>query len=374
MPNTVDDDAFHDLASLDELEATREQIASYQALLRDLPEIFERKFNERLHPVVDRKQQLIDEKAQLLRQLQFFGFSPQTSTAALSPSATLSTSTALNEAPPQSPDHADRQVRLGWFLGFAVMGLAGGLYLSQRFAVQAPPLAPPQPLPASTAPPGRVGPTSRLRAKIVEQAKAEWAFFGGPTIVNRQLIRTGRTEHEAGVWQRVLTYWREGVLNTSLTNVDDVSSEDHPWSAAFISYVMSKAGAGTQFPSAQSHSVYINQALANRKDPTSQPFLLAHRPADYAPRPGDLICSTDLATAPDVTFENATTYDFYPSRCEIVINNHGLRVDAIGGDLLDAVTLRTHTATAGRLDPVEDRPWLVMLQVGGGADAASAGF
>ena len=69
MSNPEGEEEQH-LATLDELEATQAQISSYQFLLKDLPEIFERKFNERLQPLLDRQEQLLQERETLLDRLQ----------------------------------------------------------------------------------------------------------------------------------------------------------------------------------------------------------------------------------------------------------------------------------------------------------------
>jgi hypothetical protein len=57
------------LLTLEELEAARNQLANYQALLRDLPELYERKFEERLRPIRDQNQALSQEGTGLRQQL-----------------------------------------------------------------------------------------------------------------------------------------------------------------------------------------------------------------------------------------------------------------------------------------------------------------
>lgn len=54
-------------ARLAELEATRRQIEAYQALLQEVPTIFERKFRERMQPVLERNREIAAE-SQLLRE------------------------------------------------------------------------------------------------------------------------------------------------------------------------------------------------------------------------------------------------------------------------------------------------------------------
>jgi hypothetical protein len=52
------------------LERTREQLAELQALLDELPGIFERKFEQRLQPFVERQRQLAEENLALRERIQ----------------------------------------------------------------------------------------------------------------------------------------------------------------------------------------------------------------------------------------------------------------------------------------------------------------
>lgn len=56
-------------STLEELEAARNQLANYQSLLKDLPELYERKFEERLQPIRDHNRALSQEGAVLREQL-----------------------------------------------------------------------------------------------------------------------------------------------------------------------------------------------------------------------------------------------------------------------------------------------------------------
>jgi len=56
-------------STLEELEAARNQLSNYQSLLQDLPELYERKFEERLRPIRDRNRALSQEGAGLRQQL-----------------------------------------------------------------------------------------------------------------------------------------------------------------------------------------------------------------------------------------------------------------------------------------------------------------
>lgn len=125
MSHHAEEEEQH-LATLDELEATQEQITSYQGLLKDLPEIYERKFNERLKPFLDRNQQLIDEREQLLGRLQH-GLPPA------EPGKMMLLSSAASPVQGE-PSHLTQPVlgRHWWLVALALLGLAFGMQLSRQ--------------------------------------------------------------------------------------------------------------------------------------------------------------------------------------------------------------------------------------------------
>ena len=127
MSNHEDEEKHH-LATLDELEATQAEISRYQNLLKDLPEIFERKFNERLQPLLDRQQQLLQERELLLDRLNQHlpeGVSGH-------PGLILPPSSALPSGSPATK--ISRRWwgrRFWWLMGFAVLGGLIGVQMSQ---------------------------------------------------------------------------------------------------------------------------------------------------------------------------------------------------------------------------------------------------
>ncbi len=129
------------------------------------------------------------------------------------------------------------------------------------------------------------------------------------------------------------------------------------------------AGAGSRFPYAASHSVYINIARQMSLGQTRGWAVEAERTDAYAPQPGDLICA-GRAGAQRLRFEDLPTRSGFPAHCAIVVAT-GRNLSVIGGNVDDAVTL-THVPTTpdGRLSvvggpPVDTRyPWFVVLRVG----------
>lgn len=219
------------------------------------------------------------------------------------------------------------------------------------------------------------------RNDAVAIALREWRLFGQPVDDDPPETRPPpppdqKAERMAGLWQRVGEYWWTGQdadrPEAAWTGRHDESGlefaaendGDYAWSAAFISYVMRVAGAGTRFPYAPSHFVYINAARQGSRGWA----VVAEPPDAYAPRVGDLICS-GRGAAKRLRFQDLPTSQSFPSHCGIVVST-GQEISIIGGNVDDAVTL-THVPTTadGRLappggPPVDTRyPWFVVLRV-----------
>jgi hypothetical protein len=352
------------LATLHELEATQEEIANYQGLLKDLPEIYERKFNERLNPVLDRQRHLLDEREKLLQQLHHVLPGDESVNNHNPLDAAHQLSSAAEVADPPAPAMSRRP---WWLVGLAALGLTVGMQLNRQTAPDAqtrPSAASPalQSVPSENRPSSSSASAPTIRGKVVERAIAEWTFFDQPTLENGTLVRVGSKEGDPGQWQRVITYWREGLLNGSVSERSHAISSDHPWSAAFIAYVMKQAGVGNRFPYAASHSGSIKQAIYNRQHSIDDASLIGHRISEYTPRPGDLLCASRSWAIGQVTYENAGEYDFFPSRCELVIRASSHQIEAIGGDLMDTVTRHIIPASNGRIAPQAAERWLVVIQ------------
>jgi hypothetical protein len=69
MPDSPDADRLRHEILEEELEAARRKRDSYQALLKDLPEVFEGKFRERVRPLQQRNDQLLEEGMALREQI-----------------------------------------------------------------------------------------------------------------------------------------------------------------------------------------------------------------------------------------------------------------------------------------------------------------
>jgi hypothetical protein len=99
-------------------------------------------------------------------------------------------------------------------------------------------------------------------------------------------------------------YWRTGTgVNVPESSLASPAFQmAHPWSAAFISWVMRQAGAGSAFRYAAAHSVYVAAAKQNRLSNNGNPFQ-AYRIAEVSPAPGDLVCKGRDGSG--ATYENS---------------------------------------------------------------------
>ena len=142
-------------------------------------------------------------------------------------------------------------------------------------------------------------------------------------------------------------YWKRGPgLSFSETELGTKAFQDaHPWSAAFISWVMRKAGAGKAFKYSSSHSVYTRAAKNNRLADNKNPFK-AFRPNEIVPRPGDLICRSRAGSG--ATYDNIRPG--MKTHCDIVVDVQPKALSVIGGNVSNSVCRRTvHTDDQGRV-------------------------
>ncbi len=242
------------------------------------------------------------------------------------------------------------------------------------------PRARPATAPEPTPPDLHIPPFAKLpyqrfsREAAVQIAYREWRAFGQPVAYPRTELPYDR-EREEGLWQRIGEYWWLGLpfdwREGAFTGIHDQNGRTFParedgnfaWSAAFIDYVMRMAGAGRRFPYSPAHSDYINAA---RQRQPADIVVSAERPESYAPQRGDLICM--WRGRRQIRFDDLPT-DHFPGHCDIVVAQRPGTLDAIGGNVENAVALRHVPVTAdgrlagpaGVLDP--DYPWFVVLRV-----------
>ena len=132
------------------------------------------------------------------------------------------------------------------------------------------------------------------REAVVQIALREWRAFG-QQVVYPDTELPFDNERLEGLWQRVGDYWwlglPMGVDEQGLTGKHNQNGYVFPaaqdrtyaWSAAFVSYVMRMAGAGSRFPYSGC-PFHLHQCCA------AQPWglvVVAMQPELYAPQRGD---------------------------------------------------------------------------------------
>ncbi len=168
-------------------------------------------------------------------------------------------------------------------------------------------------------------------------------------------------DHGVVAWQRTASYWREAGTLDAVADLPGAAScaqpygsrytdsdcraflVDTPWSATFVSWVMTRAGLAG-FHRSPRHMDYIRSAW---RDAATGPYRLVD-PASEKPEPGDLLCfirgrSQALGHAGLLAALAGRGPVPAQSHCDIVIaaNVGGDRtLYLIGGNVLNAVTMR----------------------------------
>ncbi|MGO4549854.1 DUF2272 domain-containing protein [Lysobacter sp. 2RAF19] len=168
-------------------------------------------------------------------------------------------------------------------------------------------------------------------------------------------------------WRRVVDYWKGtgllyGMSGHMGANECGYSLDvwpgsaacrafviDTPWSATFVSFVYVRAGVPGFAPSA-SHFDFVRQALKGGPD---APLRFAD-PDTQAPAVGDLLCFTRGQSVP-MGSAGIRAYvdrggDNIAMHCDIVVSIDDGKLYAVGGNVLQGVTMRTlHVNRTGAL-------------------------
>jgi hypothetical protein len=164
---------------------------------------------------------------------------------------------------------------------------------------------------------------------IVGIAKGEWDRWNKPHKL---------TETQKKARPMLKNYWAAGVgWNVSDAHLKSPTWQDaHPWSAAFISYVMRMAGAGDRFQYAAAHAIYIRWAIQNRLLKRDNPFK-AYRINEVAPQPGDLVGKARSSSG--ANYDNIQQPNAFPAtHCDIVTEVQKNQLVTIGGNVGDSVS------------------------------------
>ncbi len=151
-------------------------------------------------------------------------------------------------------------------------------------------------------------------------------------------------------------YWSEGAG----VNYRGPAAVNNAWSAATISYLMKKSGAGADFPYSASHSTYITKSIQNRKTNSSNPFK-GYRINEVAIEPGDLVCYSRNGSG-----AGYDTVGSYESHCDLVIAKKSSAADSLGGNVSNSFSKTIIPLTANnRIDKAKTtKPYFVVIKNG----------
>ncbi|MBL7798433.1 MAG: DUF2272 domain-containing protein [Saprospiraceae bacterium] len=181
---------------------------------------------------------------------------------------------------------------------------------------------------------------SAMLQRLLTAARAELALWE----------QGQKKEWNTGMYEHVRRYWVEGagVSNSRAeTNIEErkASSQKHPWSAAFISYIMRKAYTG--FHPSTAHNRYIIWAKQNRLQNRPHPFY-AFRIEEVAVEVGDIICNARGEKELWAKYDNVESKP--KSHGDIVIAIDGNIATVVGGNINKNVTTKKVTLTpAGKV-------------------------
>ncbi len=162
-------------------------------------------------------------------------------------------------------------------------------------------------------------PASESKEKLIAEIMGEWSRFdngNGKETVDPYYKFVGE------MWNRV--------------NFGDLDgrNDDWPWSAAFISFVVSNAGYNN-FKFSAAHAKYINQSIVakNANDVTKD--FWGFRLNEHKPELGDMVC---FWRKRETKYDDASISDSFPSHADIIVEILDHKVRAIGGNVSNSVS------------------------------------
>lgn len=224
--------------------------------------------------------------------------------------------------------------------------------------------------------PDRVAP-ELMKARLLGVVAGEWRRFGAASVeldgISPEPTAIGVPVNENNpsptIVDALSAYW------TAAGRTDIVAREraklaqgrtpswDEAWSAAFISWSMARAGAPRrEFCPNQAHWHYL-KGIATAPVTKTPPRFVVHDLAEYAPKPGDLICMSRAGVAVADWKDALLRADPLPLHCDVVVGTGGFQLRAIGGNVSDSVAeTRTPVDGSGYLYPVPGRPWFAVVE------------
>mgnify|MGYP001556744644 CR=1 FL=1 len=184
---------------------------------------------------------------------------------------------------------------------------------------------------------------NKIRYKVARYAKDElkkWAVLSERAVDASNLL---------------ISYWKAAGYNFTAQQMQSQEFQAQwPWSAAFISFLFKKAGAGSKFPYSSAHATYFQKAKKDRyKDGAP---LKGYRITEYPPKVGDLVVYSRQSGA------GYDTSGFFPSHGEVVVERGKGYIKAIGGNVSNTVKISTYTTDEKGKLTRNERDFFMVIQ------------
>ncbi|MFN0090208.1 MAG: DUF2272 domain-containing protein [Acidimicrobiales bacterium] len=211
--------------------------------------------------------------------------------------------------------------------------------------------------PASTA-------WAQVRRRAASLARREHAYWAGNNL----------TETKPAGIARVERYLIDGLGHSPKSAAAQARDPNYAWSAAFISYVLRRAGAGRAFEYSGAHRVFVAKAKQRRLAGDTTAPIWAYRITERAPRVGDLIaaarCSNDKLRC-GVTYDTVSPRPYWYMHSDLVVDlgrdADGRYATVIGGNVNQRVgRKRIALDDAGFVKPLGDpnKERIAIVEVG----------
>lgn len=157
---------------------------------------------------------------------------------------------------------------------------------------------------------------------VAARAEREWSYWW-----DRGQLR----EDDEEAIPLLTDYWMQAKPGRSRSYAEILArNTSKPWSAAFISFVMQRAGAGRHFHYADGHWNYIHQARWATYNTDDNELYWLHLIENHKPQKSDLICYSREESG--LNFNNALENKFRFAHCDIVVRVGNDTIDVVGGN------------------------------------------
>jgi hypothetical protein len=201
--------------------------------------------------------------------------------------------------------------------------------------------------------------------RVAAAAWREWRLFGGGSITyasesnGGRPMRKGIDETDEPAASRIGEYWQ--LIGRPEWSGRDT---DRPWSGAFISFVMARAGVpANDFPRVGRHALFL-LAIEDNTHRDRRPAFALRDPDTYTLKPGDLLCRGSGGNVMRADWlSRREAIDRFVEHCDVVIAVRRPYLRVIGGNTRDSVMLTSLPMDSrDRPLPVAGRSWMVAVE------------